>query len=456
MKTILQTLPTLIVAIFFLSSPSSGAQYFVAKQGSDTTGNGSFNLPWGSPQYGAKQLRSPGDVLYIRGGTYQVSGSSSPIKNAAISPAADNCTIRSYEGETVILDGGSAPTNGIIGDHDGSRIRNGLTIDGLIIKGVVIIMGQGTTLQNCDISVGGDSWGGIGQGEVIWVEARGNISIRNNKIHSNTDRSDTSNNSLIMLYYGPNVIIENNDFFGSIGSAINVKGGSGITEYLAIRYNYFYDNAAGAVWTANQGNPRYLDIYQNVFRNNASMNNAEFGTITLVIQTRDLRIFNNTFYRNYTADFLKWTDSANTNATFFNNLSVSPRSAHISFPYGISAPTFTYLDYNCYYNGGIWLYKGARKTSLSAWRSSMQSNLSNAEANSLSTDPNFINASGTFGKATDFKRLSYPKNGRGVGFAAVMGAYVKGTESIGYMGKDFIPNDSGQVPAFPKNLRIIK
>jgi hypothetical protein len=456
MKTIFQALTTLILLAFFFSMPSFAAQYFVATQGSDTTGNGSFDLPWRTPQYGAKQLGSPGDVLYIREGTYQVSGTSSEIKNAAICPAAHNCAIRSYQGETVILDGGSAPTNGIIGDHDGSTIRNGLTIDGLIIKGIVVIMGQGTTVQNCDISVGGDSWGGIGQGEVIWVEASGNIIIRNNKIHSNTNRSDTSNSSLIMLYYGQNVTIENNEFYDSVGPAINVKGGNGTTEYVSIRYNYFHDNAAGAVWTANQSNPRYLDIYQNVFRNNASMNSAEFGVITLVINTRDARIYNNTFYRNYTGDFLKWTDATNTNAAFFNNLSVSPRNVHISFPYSNSQPTFTYLDYNCYYNGGAWLYRGARKTSLSAWRSSIQSNLSNAEANSLITDPNFVNVSGTFQYATDFMRLSYPKNGRGTGFAAVMGAYVKGTESIGYMGKDFIPNDSSQVPAFPKNLHIMK
>ena len=455
MKNILQALNTLIFAVFFFSTPSFAAQYFVATQGSDSTGNGSLNLPWGTPQYGAKQLKSPGDVLIIRGGTYAVSGTSSPIKNAAISPAADNCTIRSYEGETVILDGGSAPTNGIIGDHDGSRIRNGLTIDGLIIKGIVVLMGQGTTVQNCDIYVGGDSWGGIGQGEVIWVEASGNITIRNNKIHSNTRRSDMSNNSLIMLYYGQNVIIENNDFYDSVGPAINVKGGNRITQYVTMRYNYFYDNAAGAVWTANQGNPRYLDIYHNVFRNNASINNAEFGAITFVIDTRDARIFNNTFHQNYAGDFVKWTDVTYMNTTFFNNISASPRNVHISFPYSHSQPTFTYLDYNCYYNGGTWLYKGARKTSLSAWRSSIQSDLSNAEANSLIADPQFVNASGSFKYATDFRRLSYPKDGRGAGFAAVMGAYVKGTESIGYMGKDFIPNDNSQVPAFPKNLRII-
>jgi hypothetical protein len=67
-------------------------------------------------------------------------------------------------------------------------------------------------------------------------------------------------------------------------------------------------------------------------------------------------------------------------------------------------------------------------TSLSAWQSK-----TSFDVHTVMTDAGFLNASGTYRLATDFKRTVYPTNGRGGAYSAVMGAYVTGMEQIGYV-----------------------
>jgi hypothetical protein len=115
--------------------------------------------------------------------------------------------------------------------------------------------------------------------------------------------------------------------------------------------------------------------------------------------------------------------------TFFNNISVSPSAYHLNSRYGNF--TFDYIDYNNYYARLVWRNVNTTYTSLSAWRTFIQTLLSGAESHSIVTNPNFINASGTYLLATDFKRSSYPTDGRGGSYPSVMGAYVTGDEQIG-------------------------
>ncbi len=49
--------------------PVTGNSYYVAKNGNDTSGDGSKEKPWQTIQHGLNQLH-PGDCLYVRGGEY--------------------------------------------------------------------------------------------------------------------------------------------------------------------------------------------------------------------------------------------------------------------------------------------------------------------------------------------------------------------------------------------------
>lgn len=152
-----QILKTIFLASVFFMLPyfSNASNYYVSTVGSNTSGDGSIGNPWLTPEYGANNLQD-GDTLLIREGVYDVATTAVFMK-AQVCPAADNATIKSYPGEYVKLrgNGGVAPTNGVIGSFNGSVVRSGTVIDGLVIEGIVVMMGTGIVLKNSDVSVGG-------------------------------------------------------------------------------------------------------------------------------------------------------------------------------------------------------------------------------------------------------------------------------------------------------------
>jgi len=173
------------------------ADFYVATNGSDA-GDGSIDNPWLTPKYGATKLAS-GDTLYLRSGTYDnvlVENSSATI---AILPKATNTTIAGYPGEKAIItgNGGVAPTGWVIGANS---LANSMTIKDLTIKGAIAIFSASdVTIQNCDISVGGDLWTGVLQGETIFVQGGINTVIQNNVLHDNTVQPGGSNNLITCL-----------------------------------------------------------------------------------------------------------------------------------------------------------------------------------------------------------------------------------------------------------------
>jgi hypothetical protein len=441
-------LAIIFFGFFGLAGSSLAATYYVATTGDDSTGNGSIGTPWRTPAYGAGRL-STGDTLYIKTGTYNITTNSVSMASA-ITPAAENCTIAAYPGESVTIrgNGGSAPTNGVIGSFDGSNVRNGTIIDGLTIQGIVVMIGTDVTVKNSDISVGGDSWSGIGQGEAVWVTDCTDCKVQNNKIHDNTSRSGNTNSALIMAYVGSNLLIENNEFYNSAGPALTLKDS---LVNITAKYNYFHDNAYGGIWTANQGNPHDFDIYQNIFNHNCTALDPEYGAITFVTKTYNVRIYNNTFYGNHTTDFLQWTNDSSMSAQFWNNISSNPVNNHLSFPYSSSFFPFTYMDYNAYFNDVSWRYRSSTYTTISAWRTGCQALLAGCDANSIITDQAFLNGSGAWNTPADWKRSSYPTNGRGGSYASVMGAYITGNEVIGYAAPE---SSDTTPPAAPSGLSV--
>lgn len=429
----------IIVLISFLAHATCcfSADYHVTTTGSDS--NGCTNATTDAcrtPVFGASKLTAAGDTLYIHSGTYNVTGGSTYYA-AAIYPRAsgtseNRITIRNWPGDTVILNGGASPTNGIIGLGGTSTWYSYITIKGLTIIGQVKLMyGDYAILEDCDISGGGDSYeGDTGFGDVIFVAGGTGTIIRNNLIHDNEIGEGGVNNSpLIMEYDSTDLVIENNDIYNSVGAGIHLKDNP---ETVTVRYNYFYNNQYSGLNVGVQDIGHNVSIYQNVFRNNSIDGSGTLfrGQLHILAFVDGVSIYNNTFVAgNFWAD-ITHGDSTATNISAYNNISYNPAVRH----YDIGSDggnarisNWTYSDYNCFYNDVSWKNGSSSYNTLVDWRTA-----SSFDANSVTSSPGFVNASGTGLLTSDYKRTSYPANGRGGAYPSVMGAYITGNETIGY------------------------
>ena len=108
MRSLLKYFITVFVIIYSYSNINA-ATYYVSTTGSD--GNtGTIASPWATWQYGFNRL-VPGDILYIRGGTYTPTVITTiQSRNCAVVVSAKNGTasnkyqVFAYPGETPVLD----------------------------------------------------------------------------------------------------------------------------------------------------------------------------------------------------------------------------------------------------------------------------------------------------------------------------------------------------------------
>lgn len=80
--------------------PATGDAYYVHPTEGDDTSPGTENTPWLTVTHAASRL-SPGDTLYLRGGTYYEN-----VTVRATGTEEDPITIRSYPGELAVIDAG--------------------------------------------------------------------------------------------------------------------------------------------------------------------------------------------------------------------------------------------------------------------------------------------------------------------------------------------------------------
>jgi len=70
-----------------------GATYYVATDGSDTTGDGSEALPWASIDYAdANKLLAPGDTVYVKAGTYEINAATATNYGVLITKSSNGVT----------------------------------------------------------------------------------------------------------------------------------------------------------------------------------------------------------------------------------------------------------------------------------------------------------------------------------------------------------------------------
>ena len=104
---------SLVLFLFILINSVSAVDYYVAPNGDDATGDGTFANPYGTFSIPIANA-GPGDVIYARGGTYDYSNAMDGIfgkryiihidYSANQGTPSNWITIRNYPGELPVFD----------------------------------------------------------------------------------------------------------------------------------------------------------------------------------------------------------------------------------------------------------------------------------------------------------------------------------------------------------------
>jgi len=437
-KYALFTLLFLTVAVGAAGSAIAATYHVDWDTGQDAPGRGSEQNPWKTPWYAAGQV-GPGDTVIIHakddGSVYFNDGK--PV----LPLGTPNTTWKAARGEKVWLsltndrttsywkaNGKGGTTVSIHADH--------VTLDGFYVWGSVSVshQGDGALIVNCDLS-GGPDYQGFPAALRLSGENGGNwdvpdgVTIRNCRIHDNLKAFEQgpNNDSALLIYSSRNTTVEYCEFYNTLLHAIQIKARS---DKETIRFNYFHD-VPSAIEGGSSGPKDWVRIHNNVFVN------AGAGVGPHQSAPNGFFVYNNTFI-NCRRDIYWWFSGGR--LSFFNNIHYHADGGgnYQRIDEKWNAGLYTYQNHNDYFTASgstRWYMNYAdRASDLASWQAYLKAEGAGPEAgeqNSKSYDPGFVNASGKFEKPEDFKRKTYPKDGRGGEWPAVMGAYVTGDETVG-------------------------
>jgi hypothetical protein len=265
--------------------------------------------------------------------------------------------------------------------------------------------------------------------QAVYATDTSYLTISNNKLYRFTNGYDAAGIRFFRAHYA---IIEHNEIYGNNVGFHDKEG----AQHNTYRYNFIHDNSNLTLWIMTQSGNSVDDVqlYQNIFANGGiNMSVDAPMTITNVIW------YNNVFYK---AGGPRFNNNNNTGSAWNNIVVLSNDNAIANSGSGFKP---SYVDYNNYFGSSLqWVVNyGAGSTyynSLTSWQSA------GFDAHAVTTNPNFINSSGNYSLATDFKRTSYTANGRGGSYFNVMGAYINGNETIGKSAQ------GTKIPSPPKQL----
>lgn len=462
---------------------SVAATYYIAPGGSDSN-PGTITQPWLNPSKVNNTTFAPGDTIYFRAGTYDISAYSASFSCPAIHPNAATSgtvsqpiTIAAYPGETVYLDGKNVIAGGMIGicatlsnyiTFDGFNLINPKVGPGVDIFGVNANVNMplsdrvvGTVAQNFNICCLYDPSTVSNNVNAVRLEGTTGTVIRNNIMHNIHSANGGGNATGVTLYFTDHVTIEHNEIYDAeIG--IHPKS---IAVSTIIRYNYLHDFTSTGYELLNVGSSQVVD--GNQFYNNIIFNTggAIYFDYTSSPITNNL-VYNNTIvgYRNNAYNWGNYNGTGGLEApgTFYNNLSyrtVAEASYGDFFDYNCLATThnIAILDYNLYFTtfGSLLFNPGVRNcsanyTTLAAWQTA-----SGLEAHSIQANPLFVGPLTSPTPATAFKlQTGSPAIGAGrvggvsTGAVVDIGAYPTGTEVIG------LTTSNPKAPSSPTGLTI--
>jgi len=370
-----------------------------------------------------------GDTAFLLNGTYYLDGTGEvylPACNVGNNGTESNPIIiksLNYQQATITLnDGTSGP---VIGQYQ----HNGLVLDGLkILEGNTYLADSGVVsfrgceygkIKNCEVV-------GLHRNEMdnhsgIRAEDASNIEVINCYIHDflNETQSNAHNNCGTLIYSVDNFIVTKCTISNCNLGSYDKRDGNG----SAYTFNFYFQNNKHVFLQSTAG---YDHNVNNSINNNIFVLGGDEGGIEIGINSDNALIYNNTFsaVNSTVTDYaaISSTQSSITNLSVFNNI-ISSCNKNIRI---ISTDTVGYFNYNQYYDSGTdpfvinWTAQD-----FDTWKIN-----TGFDGNSIITDPNFINPGGA--EPNDYKRTSYPTDGRGGEYPDVIGAYVTGNEQIGY------------------------
>lgn len=412
-----------LIVLLFLAFPmlAWAADYYVSTTGNDSTGDGSIGNPWLTIQKGITD-RVAGDFVYVRGGTYRELA----VFNTSGSVGGGYITLKNYADETPVMDGSDAAADwgGVIQALGKSYLAvDGMTITGcaqgesmvfagpgshIIIQNceiydhtgylAIYIVGQGAsqlthvTIDNCvihDADTGGYEAIRFDQ-NVRYFKATNNLiyDCTNIGIDSVSWSADPDTSPTYGLYKGNTVT--NVGKISGAGNGLYVDGGN----FITIQDNYVYDNSFGiSTGAENAGNTTTGCIVRNnyVYRNvNAGITIGQGNLVKG--RVRKAAVYNNTLVGNSLTTWsheVAWNYSMDGNVFFNNNIYDTGDFEMVKIYCKDYFPNVNSMtaNYNGYYpEASTYQSLGGNFSTLTAY----QSNANPNEANSISSDPLFV------------------------------------------------------------------
>jgi len=358
----------------FLPQNSNAKDLYVSPSGQDSVSYSSngINTPWATPAKAWYSAQS-GDVVYFRGGTYNISSTiSTNVPNGYDGTEESPITFQAYPGETVnfVGTGGSGPMFQIsknwnivknininagnyfnrvfaVGWYNGDKAVTGFVADGL----------------NINNWANGDNTNAFYIGSSYYAVTATKITIKNCTL---TGRSDAThqNYSAIQVFGATEFDIANNDI-SQANRGIYIKHSSaGYSDHNdKIRNNYVHDMNASSYSLRVNGN--YIDITNNVIVGTTQFGeDAESGSNPNGMY---LYFSHNTFV----GSFEQLDDGGGMYVTMVNNLFNG--NVYI-FRYSANPenPQIKDTNYNLYLTGSPLTHHGVTY-SLSTWRTHLAS-----------------------------------------------------------------------------------
>lgn len=344
-------------------SVTVGGVYYVSTSGDDS-GSGSFSSPWLTWQK-AITTALPGDIVYFRSGTYQVSSNSLKTVNSgsSISPII----IKAYPGESPVISGNGVNALVMIEDpywtFDGLRFEMSNLPDNAnaMVRISESESANNTTIKNCVFRL----FSSAGKNDtacVILQSGRSNNAlIQNNEFYGFSSASSSASEASAIEYLGGENVgtkILNNVFHNfKFGVFVKIANGDTQSSGAEMANNHFYD-----CYRSLYGQPTFVDFHNNL----AVRCGVELGDNRGGAQSHGSILNHNTFYES-TLILRNPSDgpvgsSTVTNNLFMNTAQLSPSAV------GSLSPHDTVLSYNLYRSGTSTFLEYGNIYSLVGWR----------------------------------------------------------------------------------------
>jgi hypothetical protein len=439
-------------ALIFVSTSSIAysANYYVSPNGNASWEEASKITTPCSAQT-AMQNAQAGDIVYFRGGQYELSQSEpyeGSLEPSYSGTEGNPITFANYPEEVAILNGNVDIGKDITRVLSNNR-KNYIVFDGFRCqanngskRAMILIMGEsnnattGCVVRNCEINGGSTITTSKDNREGIRVDYANSTLIQRCKLYNFRQVDNWHNTSAIKMYANDYTIIENCEIYNTSNGIYPKQQINNCT----IRYNYIHDNYYGIFAEAAGYDCSYNKTHNNV------ISNSEYSGIGATVSEGavmdDLRIYNNTIYNS-----IRGIGYGVGRSKVWNN--IIQGCANKQFTGNRAGAILDESDHNQFGTAPLTiitrLYAGDQGiyTSLSFWQNSHElEDGSNPGNVSLASDPKFVNSSGNMNQLDDF-RLASDSPCKGVGRNGVdVGA------DISQVGPGVSPSPTG-VPGAP-------